>query len=423
MNASRTMTGRRYRLDLTKDQEHRLRGMCGAARWIWNWALAYRGDAWLAAKSAGATGLASSVGYMHLCGVLTQLKKERPWLSNVPVDLLRGSLRNLDRAFLNFFTGTGAYPKFKSRGYCEGIFFGDTASIAVRGDLVKLPRLGLLRIRLHRPLGGSVRTAAITFDAGHWYISFAVTGDFAIPGAGGPAIGLDSGVTQAVTDSDGNVIQFSTVTEREMARIAFLQRQIARRNKGGARRRRSIYRTAKIRRHIANRRKDIAHKESTKLATAHAAIIIEDLKVARMTGTNNSDLNREMLAQGHADFRRMLTYKCERSGARLVAINPAYTSQTCSQCKHCAPENRKNQADFQCVACGHKLNADHNAAINILAAGLAVIAQGGSGITPACELRTDRRSRRNRNMPAYCASEVTQREAYLANRITKTLNL
>ena len=95
----------------------------------------------------------------------------------------------------------------------------------------------------------------------------------------------------------------------------------------------------------------------------------------------------------------MLAYKCERSGAQLVAVNPAYTSQTCSLCSHCAPENRKNQAVFLCAACGLQLGADVNAALNILAAGLAVSARGGSGVTPAREPRTHPRDR-----PLYAGS-------------------
>lgn len=90
----------------------------------------------------------------------------------------------------------------------------------------------------------------------------------------------------------------------------------------------------------------------------------------------------------------MLAYKCERSGARLVAVNPAYTSQTCSRCGYCASENRENQAVFECVACGHQLNADHNAALNILAVGSIVIAQGGSKTISARELRTHPKARR-----------------------------
>jgi IS605 OrfB family transposase len=178
--------------------------------------------------------------------------------------------------------------------------------------------------------------------------------------------------------------------------MRFLQRRASRRVKGSMRRRLANEAVAKLRRHLANRRRDAAHKLSTRLATTHTSIAIEDLKLKEMTasaagttvapGRNvraKSRLNRGMLAQGHADFHRMLAYKCERSGALLVTVDPAYTSQTCSQCGHCAPENRKNQAVFLCVACGSELNADRNAALNILAAGQGRLCAGRLGVTPA----------------------------------------
>jgi putative transposase len=213
-------------------------------------------------------------------------------------------------------------------------------------------------------------------------------------------------VARSATTSAGEVIAFPVATPEEERRMRFLQRRASRRVKGSARRRRAYEAVAKLRRHLANRRRDAAHKLSTRLATTHASIAIEDLKLKEMTasaagttvapGRNvraKSRLNRNMLAQGHADFRRMLAYKCERSGARLMVVNPAYTSQTCSQCGHCAPENRESQAVFRCVACGSHINADHNAALNILAAGQGRVCAGRLGVTPAGELRTHPRSR------------------------------
>jgi putative transposase len=202
------------------------------------------------------------------------------------------------------------------------------------------------------------------------------------------------------------VVSFPAATPSEEKRLRWLQRQASRRLKGSKRRRRAIEAVARLRRHLANRRRDAAHKLSTRLATAHDEIVIEDLKVRRMTASasgtieepgrnvrRKSGLNRRLLAQGLSDFRKMLSYKCERSGARLVAVDPAFTSQTCSQCKYCAPGNRKSQAVFQCAACGYQTNADLNAALNILAAGQAVTAQGGSRVAPAGELRTHPRRR------------------------------
>ena len=271
---------------------------------------------------------------------------------------------------------------------------------------MKIPKLGWTRFRLSRPVTGRVRNITLSREGAHWGVSFCVEGQFSLPNRGLPAVGLDLGAVQSVTTSDGRVVSFPVTTPSEDRRMRWLQRKASRRLKGSARRSRTLAGLAKLKRHLVNRRRDAAHKLSTRLATAHAAIVIEDLKLRRMTASaagtteepgrnvrRKSELNRRMLAQGLSDFRRMLAYKCERSGARLVAVDPSFTSQTCSQCKHCAPGNRKSQAVFLCAACGHHANADLNAALNILAAGQAVTAQGGSGVAPADELRTHPRRR------------------------------
>ncbi len=133
------------------------------------------------------------------------------------------------------------------------------------------------------------------------------------------------------------------------------------------------------------------HKTSTDLAKNHGVIVMEDLMIGNMTksakGTANdpgknvkqkAGLIRAILAQGWGYFKRMLEYKLKERGGRLVLVNPAYTSQRCSKCGHVAADNRKTQSQFTCVACGHSMNADHNAALNILAAGqLPATACGG----------------------------------------------
>jgi putative transposase len=252
----------------------------------------------------------------------------------------------------------------------------------------------------------TVRNISLTREGKRWYVSFCVEGTFTLPNAGEASVGLDLGVAQSVTLSSGEALALPVASIPEENRLRCLQRRASRRAKGSVRRRQALQRLAKMRRYLANRRRDAAHKLTTRLATTHALIAVEDLKLKSMTASaagtreapgrnvrGKAGLNRRLLAQGHAELRRMLAYKCERSGARLVAVPPAFTSQTCSQCGYCAPENRKNPAAFLCVACGYTTHADLNAAINILAAGQAVTAQGGSGITPAGELRTHPRIR------------------------------
>jgi len=393
---STTLTGLRYRLEPNPGHERVLAQSAGACRWLWNWALAYRQDVWLAAQSAGATGLAASVGYVHLSSLLPGLKKEFPWLSRAPHHALQHTLRDLDGAFVRFFCGAAGFPRFKRRGDREAIHFPDRRQFEVEGGWARLPKLGWVRFRQSRPMAGKVRSVSLCREGKHWHVSFCVEGDFSQPNAGMAPVGLDLGVVGSVTQSNGTVENFPVATPDEERRLRWLARQASKRVSGSRRHRRTLDRRAKIKRHIANRRRDSAHKLSTRLASTHALITIEDLKIRKMTASakgTSADPGRNVKAKASLN-RRMLAYKCERSGSRLVAVNPAHTSQTCSQCGHCAPQNRKSQAVFQCVACGLNLNADVNAALNILAAGLAVSARGGSETIPANEPRTHPRVRR-----------------------------
>jgi putative transposase len=149
----------------------------------------------------------------------------------------------------------------------------------------------------------------------------------------------------------------------------------------------------RYRRRLIQRRVDAMHKTTTRLAKNHGLLVVEDLKVRNMTASaagtveepgrqvrQKAKLNRAILAQAFAEFRRQLTYKAAWSGARLVAVSPRLTSQRCSKCGHTAADNRPSQAVFCCVTCRHRDNADHNAAVNILAAGNAASAQGDAAL-------------------------------------------
>jgi putative transposase len=366
--------------------------------------LAYRQEVWLAAQSAGATGLAASVGYVHLSSLLPGLKQENPWLADAPHHALQATLRDLDGAFTAFFNKKSAFPRFHRKGDRDSLRFPDPKQIEVDGEWAKLPKLGWVRLRLSRPIQGEIRNATVSREGTAWFVSFCVRGKFTLPNAGQAGIGLDVGVVQSVTTSEGEVIAFPVPTAKEEQRLRRLQRRVSRRRKGSHRRSCAVHAVARLRRHLAARRRDAAHKASTRLAITHKSIALEDLSVRALTASaagtvdqpgrnvrGKAALNRKLLANAHGDFRRMLAYKCERSGAQLILVNPAFTSQTCQVCQHCSPENRQNQAVFLCTACGFTANADWNAAVNILAAGQAVTAQGGVGTAPADELRTQPR--------------------------------
>ena len=174
---------------------------------------------------------------------------------------------------------------------------------------------------------------------------------------------------------------------------AAYQRAVSRKVKGSSNRRKAVDRLGRLHARIAAQRNDWLHKLSTRLADSHPVIAIEDLRVAAISTSaactseapgkqvrQKAGLNRAILDQGWAEFRRQLKYKCVARGGTVMPVNPAYTSQRCRYCGHVSPDNRQTQSVFACVACGHTENADTNAAKNILAAGLAVWSCG----TAAC---------------------------------------
>jgi len=399
------LTGYRYRLEPTPAQAAALGRNGGACRWLWNHVLAYREESYLAARAAGGKPEAGVFGYTALCRYLTTLRRDLPWLAAVSVEPLQQTLRDLDRAFGSFFKGSAGFPAFKRREAGDGFRYPQPENCAVADDWVKLPKLGWIRFRKSRELPGSLRNLTVSRDGAHWFVSFCVAHEIAEPAVPtGAAVALDLGVVRSVTASTGEVFDLHAPSGKERRRLRFLARQVSRKVKGSRRRRLAVARLAKAKRHLAARRRDAAHKLTTRLARAHGAIIIEDLAVKQMTasaagtvaapGRNvraKAGLNRSLAGQAFGETRRLLAYKCARSGSRLVLVPAAYSSQTCSQCGHCAPENRESQAVFRCVACGHTTNADLNAAFNLLAAGSAVIARGGSGSGSAVEPRTRRR--------------------------------
>jgi putative transposase len=376
----------------------------GACRWLWNWALAYRQEAWLIAKSAGATGT-DYMGAEFMSAQLDGLKQSYPWLADAPYHTLQQTLRDLDMAFTAFFEGRSGYPQFRQKGGHASFRFPDPKQFSADGDWVKLPKFGWVRFNKTREIVGKIKNVTVSTDgAGRWSISFCCEGEYRLPNYGDEGVGADAGIAQDLTLSNGDVLSLGAPSAEDWAKLSVLQALAARKTKGSNRWKRAQARVAKQHKRMANRRRDKQHKASHQLATQHAFVVLEDLNLKAMTasaagtiaepGRNvaaKSGLNREMLARGFGRFKTMLAYKCERAGIPFLLVNPAFTSQNCPQCHHCAPENRENQAAFRCVACGLEGNADWIAATNIKAAGQAALARHYAGNTSKATL--PRRSR------------------------------
>ena len=223
---------------------------------------------------------------------------------------------------------------------------------------------------------GKHSQVSITERAGRWYV--AVIGpEVAEAGPnGGSSLGIDMGVARLATLSDGTVIENPKALKHGERKIKRLQKGVSRKEKRSSNRHKARTRLARAYARTANLRRNVLHKSSTMLAKNHSLIVIEDLKVKNMThaakGKGRSakaGLNRVVLDASLGEFRRMLEYKGKLYGCKVTVVPPAYTSQKCSACGYVSADNRKSQSQFLCLNCGLELNADLNAAINILVAG------------------------------------------------------
>lgn len=381
------LTGRRYLLALNAQQEEFAQIIGHACRAVWNTALGQR----RIYRQRGAW-----INYAEQCQQMAEAKADFPWLAEAPSHTLQQTLRDLEKA-------CKAHGTFKVRWRSKQknaptFRFPDPKQIAVeclsrRWGRVKLPKLGWVRFRWTRPLGGAIRNATILKDGGCWYVSFCVEDGMveSVPN-GKPAVGVDRGVKVAVATSDGWIRDREFVTAGETARLRRLQQQLSRQQKRSSRRASTRAKIQKLNARIRARRTDFLAWTANRLTSDHGMVAVENLKIRNMTASTKgtpaeparnvrqkAGLNRAILAKGWGGLLQKLEHKARYNGSVIVRVPAAYTSQTCNACGHVAAESRESQARFRCVACKHQDNADVNAAKNILAAGLAVTGRGDLG--------------------------------------------
>jgi putative transposase len=380
------LTGRKYRLDLTDVQAEACTEYGNICRDVWNTGLEQR----RIYRRRG-----EYINYEQQAAELADAKREFPWLAEAPSHVLQQTLRDLDRACREHGTWNVNW-RSKAR-WAPSLRFPAGNLIAVerlgkKWGRAKLPKLGSVRFRWSRPLGGVVRSATVSYKAGHWYVSFLVE-DGEIPREAHAlphtAVGVDRGVVVAAATSDGDLLDRDFVTAAEAERHRRLQQRLERQKKGSKRRRDTIAKLGKISARQAGRRGDFCAQTANDLTARYGLVVLEDLKIGNMTrsakgtpaepGRNvaqKSGLNRAILAKGWGRLELALQSKARYSGTVIVKVNPAFTSQTCHRCKGVSRDSRESQAVFRCRACGHTDHADVNAAKNILAAGLAVTGRG-----------------------------------------------
>ncbi len=375
----------RFRAEPTATQARALARTVGCCRSVYNRALALNEER----RRRGE----EQLGYAASCRELTAWRADptTPWLAEANAQALQQALKNLARGYTNFFEGRAAAPDFHRKGRRDSFRCPQGFQVDSEHGRVKLPKVGWVRYRKSREVQGSPKQVTVARECGLWFVSIQVEVEVAEPvHPSTSAVGLDLGVAKFATLSTGEIMAAPVdrllQLERRMKRA---QRNLARKVKFGANWKKQKARITKLHHRTANVRNDFLHKTTTAISKNHALVVIEDLQVKSMsrsaTGTVSAPgrnvrakagLNRSILRQGWGEFRRQLVYKQKWRGGMVLAVDPRNTSRTCPECGHVSAENRKTQAAFACVACGHQADADVNAARNILAAGCAVNACG-----------------------------------------------
>jgi len=343
----------------------------GCVRVVWNCTLAARQVRWhLQGKTAS---------YAESDRALTAMKKDphHAFLNEVSSVPLQQALRHQHKAFGAFFAGRARYPRFKSRRSRQCAHYTRSA-FTMRGGQLRLAKMAApVRFVWSWPDAdvGTLNPAMVIVSRepdGRWYVTFTVDAAAPVPLEDtGHAIGIDLGVTDFATTSDGNKIANPRHLERKARRLARYQRRMARCQKGSANRRKAAAKVARAHRKVRNARSDFLHRASTSLVRRHDVIVIEDLNVSGMV--RNRHLARAISDCGWGEFRRQLEYKCERAGRELVVIDRWYpSSKTCSACGHLLAGLSLSTRHWTCPRCRTRHDRDINAAKNILAAGRAV---------------------------------------------------
>jgi len=350
----------KYRLYPTPEQEVVLNDILWAACWLYNRALEYRRKRWQESR--------------HSVSVYEQQRQWSAWRNEQPDEnplrVLNASagqrvLRRLDSAFREFFKGKRGKPRFKRHDRFNSVEYTAGNGAAIKGGWLRITGVGDIRVRWHRRLpDGSLKSIRILRKPSGWYVCFAMEMPDSEPGPSSkPAVGIDVGIHHALALSDGTIIDSPKYLQQSLRKLRVLQRTVARRQKGSNRRRKAVRQLARQQEHIANQRRDWWHKVTTWLVQNYGTIVLEDLNLSFML--RNGSLARHAHDVGLGIFYELLDYKAIEAGVEIVTVNPAYTSQVCSECG-CLVEKELSERVHDCPECGFTADRDVNAALNIL---------------------------------------------------------
>jgi putative transposase len=381
----------KYRIYPTKQQEQTLRFVLRRCRHLYNAALEQR-RAYYQMRHKG-------LGYSAQAAELADLKAAYPAYADISSQVLQDVLRRLDKAFAAFFRRLKngekpGYPRFQGEGRYDSFTYPQSGFALAgwsgpgkeRYACLSLSKIGDIKVRLHRPVRGQVKTCTIKRDVNHWYVTFSCEVEEEPLPACEEAVGIDLGLLHFATLSTGETIENPRHYRKGQKRLKLLQQAKDRKKKGSRRRKRATIALAKAHRRVRNQRKDFQQKAARSLVNRFGLIVFEDLQITTMSqapepkpdpdkegaylpngASAKAGLNMSILDAGWGQFQQFCVAKAASAGRRVLFVDPRMTSQRCSQCG--AIVKKELDERWHSCACGTELDRDHNAAINILLAG------------------------------------------------------
>jgi putative transposase len=384
-----------FRLRPTARQHVALAACVEAHRELYNAALQERRDAWAHSKTR--------INYGDQSAQLTEIRSARPDQAVWSFSSQQATLRRLNKAFAGFFRRVkrgqkAGYPRFKGKSRFDSVEWpkdGDGGRWLPEQRRVYLQGVGQVKVDLHRPVAGRVKTIQVKRQGRRWMLVLSCDDVPAnlLPATGRQA-GIDVGIVSFATTSDGEHIDNPRWGRAAADRLAAAQQRLQRAKRRSRNRDRKRETVAARHRKIANQRKDFHHKQARHLVQRYDLLVVEDLQIANMLrrakpvpdphhpgqslangARAKSGLSRSISDAGWGRFVSILRAKAEEAGRIWIEVDPRHTSDGCENCGHAAPENRVTQPAFQCQRCSYRAQADEHAARNLLRAGLALHAQ------------------------------------------------
>ena len=349
----------KFRLYPTKRQEQALLNTLETCRRLYNSSLDERNKNY-------------EIRFYEQKRLLTERRRENKYQKQVHSQVLQDVLLRLDKAYQAFFKGLTRYPRFKRREKYNSFTYPQIGGFSLDDErlLLRIGLIGIVEVKVHRPINGMMKTCTIIRDIDQWYACITVVEkpEYNVkPLSARTEVGVDFGLFNLAVLSTGEVIENPKLLNASAERIKYLQKSLSRKKKGSHNRMKARMALAIVWRRVRRRRDDYAHKVSAQLTSRYNTVVFEDLTIRRMV--KNHNLAAAIMDASWGKLRQLTADKVERRCGRVILVNPSGTSQKCSGCGVVVPKDLSVRI-HACPSCGLVIDRDHNAALNILKLGL-----------------------------------------------------